>query len=140
MMNDTLGRIHFLLTFIFLNGTFFPMHFLGRMPRRYADPYQDPGMLELLPINQFITICAFCMGAAQLIFAFNFFFSMFFGKKADRNPWNSNSLEWFAPSPPPHGNFPVQPVVYRGPYEYSHPDTEEDFYPQTDPPVKSAKS
>ena len=131
MMNETLGKTHFLLTFIFLNGTFFPMHFLSRMPRRIADPYISEPLKELLPLNQFMTICAICMGAVQIIFIINFFGSMVFGRKAGRNPWRSNTLEWTAPSPPPHGNFDVQPVVYRGPYEYSHPDTEDDFFPQT---------
>ena len=131
MMNEPLGKIHFLLTFIFLNGTFFPMHFLSRMPRRVADPYVYDGMKDLLPLNQFMTICAIGMGLVQIIFLINFFGSMFFGPKAPRNPWNSNTLEWTAPSPPGHGNFDVQPIVYRGPYEYSHPDTEADFFPQT---------
>jgi len=132
MMNDSLGKLHFLLTFVFLNGTFYPMHLLGAkgFPRRYADPYQLEGMLELLPMNQFMTYCAIGMGAAQLIFLVNFVGSMFVGPKSDRNPWNSNSLEWSAPSPPGHGNFDFQPIVYRGPYEYSHPDTETDHFPQ----------
>ncbi len=132
MMSDGLGKIHFFLTFIFLNGTFFPMHFLGRMPRRLADPYVYDSLKDLMPLNQFMTICAFCMGATQLIFVGNFFFSMFFGKRAEENPWRSNTLEWTATSPPPHGNFLTQPVVSRGPYEYSHPDRESDFWPQTD--------
>lgn len=131
MMNDTLGKIHFGLTFVFLNGTFFPMHFLSQMPRRVADPYVYDGLKDLLPLNQFMTICAFAMGAVQIIFLINFFGSMMFGPKAGRNPWNSNTLEWTAPSPPPHGNFDVQPIVRRGPYEYSHPEIEDDFYPQT---------
>ncbi|MFK7768894.1 MAG: cbb3-type cytochrome c oxidase subunit I [Mariniblastus sp.] len=131
MMSEKLGKLHFFLTFIFLNGTFFPMHFLSRMPRRVADPYVYDGIKELLPLNQFMTICAFSMGVVQIIFVLNFFGSMLFGKKASRNPWNSNTLEWTAPSPPPHGNFDVQPIVHRGPYEYSHPDTDEDFFPQT---------
>ncbi len=131
MMSDKLGKLHFVLTFIFLNGTFFPMHFLSRMPRRVADPYVYDGVKELLPLNQFMTVCAFAMGAVQIIFILNFFGSMLLGKKATRNPWNSNTLEWAAPSPPPHGNFDVQPIVRRGPYEYSHPDREEDFFPQT---------
>ncbi len=131
MMSEKMGKLHFVLTFIFLNGTFFPMHFLSRMPRRVADPYVYDGIKELLPLNQFMTVCAFAMGAVQIIFILNFFGSMLFGKKASRNPWNSNTLEWAAPSPPPHGNFDVQPIVRRGPYEYSHPDREEDFFPQT---------
>lgn len=131
MMNERLGKIHFFLTFVFLNGTFFPMHFLSRMPRRVADPYIYEGLKDLLPLNQFMTICAIGMGLTQLIFVANFFGSMFFGAKAGRNPWNANTLEWTTVSPPPHGNFDVQPVVRRGPYEYSHPETDSDFFPQT---------
>ena len=68
--------------------------------------------------------------AAQIIFVFNFFYSMFFGPKAGRNPWHANGLEWSAPSPPGHGNFDFQPIVYRGPYEYGSPESTEDYYPQ----------
>lgn len=132
MMNEKLGKIHFFLTFVFLNGTFFPMHFLSRMPRRVADPYIYEGLKDLLPLNQFMTICAIGMGLTQLIFVANFFGSMFFGSQAGRNPWNANTLEWTTISPPPHGNFDIQPIVRRGPYEYSHPDTESDFLTQTE--------
>ena len=132
MMNEKLGKVHFFLTFVFLNGTFFPMHFLSRMPRRVADPYIYEGLKDLLPLNQFMTICAIGMGLTQLIFVANFFGSMFFGSQAGRNPWNANTLEWATISPPPHGNFDVQPIVRRGPYEYSHPDTESDFLTQTE--------
>jgi len=134
MMNEPLGKLHFVLTFIFLNGTFFPMHFLGNrgFPRRYADPYQFEEWADLLPMNQFITYCAFAMGAAQLIFAVNFFWCMFFGRRAERNPWEANTLEWTTTNPPPHGNFTEQPIVHRGPYEYSHPDRQEDYWPQTE--------
>ena len=131
-MSEGLGKLHFLLTFIFLNCTFFPMHFLGRMPRRYAAPFANESLEGLQDINVFITYSAMLMGAAQLIFAVNFFGSLIFGKRADRNPWRSNTLEWTVPSPPKHGNFETQPLVYRGPYEYSHPDRDEDFWPQTD--------
>ena len=85
-------------------------------------------------MNQFMTWCAILMVASQIIFAGNFFYSMFFGKVAGRNPWGANSLEWAAPSPPGHGNFDFQPVVYRGPYEYGSPESDEDYYPQTEPP------
>ena len=132
MMNEPMGKLHFLLTFIFLNGTFFPMHFLSRMPRRVADPYNVyEGLRELLPLNQFMTVCAIEMGLVQILFLVNFFGSMVWGPKAGRNPWKSNTLEWTAASPPGHGNFDFQPIVYRGPYEYSHPDTEADYFPQT---------
>ncbi|EAQ80222.1 cytochrome c oxidase subunit I [Blastopirellula marina] len=136
MMNETAGKIHFALTFIFLNGTFFTMHILGvgGFPRRLADPYHYPTFSHLLTMNQFMTVCAICMVAVQIIFAVNFFYSLFWGPKAGRNPWRANGLEWQAPSPPGHGNFDFQPIVYRGPYEYGSPETEEDFYPQTMPP------
>lgn len=131
MMSDRLGQIHFFITFAAFNCTFFPMHLLGigGMPRRYADPYHFPYLEHLLPLNQFMTYAAIVMGFAQFILLFNFGWSIFFGKKCGRNPWNSNGLEWQAPSPPPHGNFDVQPVVYHGPYEYSSPVSgENDFY------------
>ena len=142
MMNERLGKIHFLLTFLFLNGTFYPMHILGvvSFPRRLADPYQYELFFHLRPMNVFITWCAIGMVASQAIFAANFFYSIFFGKPVGRNPWNANGLEWTAPSPPGHGNFDVQPVVYRGPYEYGSPEVETDHYPQTQPPPEPGKA
>jgi len=135
-MNETAGKWHFFLTFTFLNGTFFLMHILGAVgfPRRLADPYHYATFKHLLPMNQFITYCAIGMVASQVIFAANFFYSIFKGPKVGRNPWNANGLEWMAPSPPGHGNFDFQPIVYRGPYEYNSPEVETDFYPQTQPP------
>ena len=136
LMNETLGKIHFLLTFIFLNGTFFTMHILGAVgfPRRLADPYHYETFHHLQAMNEFMTWSAIGMVAAQALFVVNFFGSLFFGRVAGRNPWNANGLEWQAPSPPGHGNFDFQPVVYRGPYEYGSPETAEDYYPQTVPP------
>jgi cytochrome c oxidase subunit 1 len=135
-MNDFWGKVHFFLSFIFFNGTFFTMHILGAggFPRRYADPYHFEIFKHLLSLNRFMTICALGMGAAQIIFAINFVYSLFFGPRVGRNPWRANSLEWFAPSPPGHGNFDVQPIVYRGPYEFNSPEAQEDYYPQTVPP------
>jgi cytochrome c oxidase subunit I len=142
-MNEGLGKLHFLLTFIGFNGTFFPMHLLGvaGMPRRYADPYLHPYLEHLLPMNQFMTISAIVMGFAQLILLFNFVWSMFFGEECSDNPWHANGLEWSAPSPPPHGNFPAVPVCYRGPYEYSSPEQPagQDYWMQTDPPPRPVK-
>jgi len=82
-------------------------------------------------LNQFMTYSAIIMGMAQFLLLFNFVYSMFRGEKCGRNPWRANGLEWTAPSPPGHGNFDVLPVVYRGPYEYSSPISDEDFLPQT---------
>jgi cytochrome c oxidase subunit 1 len=136
MMNDSWGKVHFLLTFIFLNGVFYPMHVLGMVgfPRRLADPYHYETFRHLLPLNQFMTWCAIAMVATQIIFIINFFYSIFFGPPSGRNPWHSNTLEWQAPSPPGHGNFDFQPVIYRGPYEYGSPEVDTDYYPQTQPP------
>ncbi len=136
MMNDSWGKVHFTLTFILLNGLFYPMHILGMQgfPRRLADPYHYETFRNLLPLNQFMSWCAFLLVGVQIIFFINFFASMFFGPRAGRNPWHANGLEWQAPSPPGHGNFDFQPVIYRGPYEYNSPEVEEDYYPQTQPP------
>lgn len=136
MMNEFWGKIHFVFSFVFFNGVFFLMHILGAggFPRRLADPYHYDTFHHLLGMNQFMTICALGMGAAQIPFAINFVYSLFFGPKCGRNPWHANSLEWFAPSPPGHGNFDVQPIVYRGPYEYGSPEVDIDYYPQTQPP------
>jgi cytochrome c oxidase subunit 1 len=144
MMNETLNKVHFGLTFVFYNLVFWPMHNLGLqgMMRRIYDFTQYDAMREiqdlapLQPMNQFISISVFLLVAAQSIYAFNFFWSLFKGERASNNPWDSNTLEWTVPSPPPHGNFPEMPVVYRGPYEYSSPESETDFYPQTQPPSK----
>jgi cytochrome c oxidase subunit 1 len=132
MMNEGMSKIHFVLTYIFFNLTFFPMHFLGvgGHMRRIYNPTQYEFLLPLQHWNVFITVSAFCLGAAQIFFLVNFFWSLFSGQKAERNPWQANTLEWTASSPPPHGNFEVQPVVYRGPYEYSSPEVKEDWLPQ----------
>jgi len=133
MMNESVGKVHFVLSFIGFNCTFFPMHMLGvaGFPRRLADPYNYPYLEHLLPLNQFITYSAILMGTAQFLLIGNFVYSIFKGPKVGRNPWHANSLEWTAPSPPGHGNFDIPPVVYRGPYEYASPLVEEDYLPQT---------
>jgi len=87
---------------------------------------------HLQPINVFITISAFLLGLSQLPFIINIIKSLFWGEKADRNPWQSNTLEWVAPSPPPHGNFEAVPTVYREPYEYSVPGRDKDWWPQNE--------
>jgi cytochrome c oxidase subunit 1 len=137
LMNETLGKIHFWLTFVAFNGTFFPMHILGvgGHMRRIYNPLQYEFLKPLQPINVFITISALVLGAAQLILVVNFFWSLFAGKRAERNPWQANTLEWTVPSPPPHGNFETIPVVHGGPYEYSPPGVPEDYLPQTQPRV-----
>ena len=135
MMNERWGKIHFVLTFIASNCTFYPMHILGAggVPRRYYMPTDFDTWGNFQPLNTFISISAFVMGLSQLIFFANLFYSLFWGERAGRNPWHSNSLEWTAPSPPGHGNFDIAPVVQRGPYEYSVPGMEADYLPQTSP-------
>jgi len=133
-MNTALGHLHFWPTFIFYNLTFFPMHVLGigGMMRRIYDPTQYEFLQHLQPINEFITVNAFLLGLAQIFFVINFLWSLFAGKKAEMNPWQANTLEWTAPSPPPHLNWGATlPTVYRGPYEYSSPEVPEDYLPQT---------
>jgi cytochrome c oxidase subunit 1 len=132
MMNDPLGKIHFWGTFIFFNCTFFPMHILGvgGHMRRIYNPLQYEFLQSLQPINIFITVSAIGLGLAQIPFVINFFWSLFGGRRAERNPWQANSLEWVAPTPTPHGNFDTIPTVYRGPYEYSSPEVPEDYLPQ----------
>ncbi len=140
MLNERLGKIHFVLTFVTFNLVFFPMFILGAngMPRRIADPYVYQLWAPLQGLNQFMTISAYVLGLAQIIFAANFIYSLFKGEKAEANPWHANTLEWCAASSPPlaHGNFEMVPIVYRGPYEYSAPEVEEDWYPQNRPPVR----
>lgn len=133
LMNETMGKIHFVGSFIFTNMTFYMMHQLGvaGLMRRTADPYAYDVYAHLQPINEFITISAFCMFAWQIFFVLNFFHSMFWGKRVGRNPWKAASLEWDAPSPPGHGNFDHQLEVYRGAYEFGSPEVEEDYIPQT---------
>ncbi len=132
MMNETLGKVHFLGSFVFTNGVFYLMHQLGMagLMRRTADPYDYATYAHLQPLNQFISICAFCLFAWQILFVVNFFHSIFWGKRVGRNPWKSCSVEWEAPSPPGHGNFDHKLAVYRGPYEYATPEVAEDFLPQ----------
>ncbi|MCK6480329.1 MAG: cbb3-type cytochrome c oxidase subunit I [Planctomycetes bacterium] len=134
-MNETLGKVHFFLSILFFNGTFFTMHLLGAqgMPRRIANPYTYDYLAHTQPMNEFMTWCAIGLGATQILFLANMAWSLRAGKAAERNPWRSNTLEWSAPSPPPHGNFEAVPTVYRGAYEYSVPGEAEDFMPQDRP-------
>lgn len=135
LMNETLGKIHFFLSFIAFNGVFFPMHILGvrGVPRRYYDITHIESFKDLQPLNVFMTHAAILLGVAQLPFVWNFFYSLFRGKRAGRNPWNATTLEWTdADSPPDPENFESQPVVYRGPYEYNNPvSAPSDFLPQS---------
>ncbi len=132
VMNDTLGKWHFVGTFIFTNCVFYMMHQLGiaGLMRRTADPYEYEVFAHLQPLNQFISISAFCLFAWQFLFVINLFHSLFWGRRVGRNPWQATTLEWEAPSVPDHGNFDRELRVYRGPYEYASPEVEEDYLPQ----------
>lgn len=131
-MSEFLGKIHFWFSLIFINGVFMPMFFMGLagVSRRLWDPTQYAHAQPTQPLNVFISYSAWLLALAQLPFILNFFGSIFFGKKTDANPWQATTLEWAAPSPPPHGNFEALPVVYRDPYEYSVPGQKNDFWPQ----------
>ncbi len=134
-LNKFWGNVHFWLTFIFFNGFAFPLFLLGLagQHRRIADYRQFEFLMQdPLPLyRQIATISAVILILSQFIFIFNFFWSLKRGKKVTSdNPWESNTLEWQTASPPPHGNFAVYPEVHHGPYEYNHPDREDDFLPQ----------
>jgi cytochrome c oxidase subunit 1 len=118
MYNERLGQLHFWLTFIGFNLTFFPMHYLGLqgMPRRVAD-YAD----RFGGLNEFISIASFALGASTLVFVYNLVWSWKYGPAAGDNPWRAMSLEWQVSSPPPIFNFPEVPQVVGGPYEYGVP-------------------
>ncbi len=132
MLNESWGRKHFFWSFLFFNLTFFPMHMLGLggHMRRIADPTVYDFLKPFQPMNAFITWSAIGLGFSQFFLILNIFWSLKFGKAAPRNPWNANTLEWAAPEHPGHGNFDTDITVYRGPYEFSQPGRESDFWPQ----------
>jgi cytochrome c oxidase subunit 1 len=134
-MNKKLGYIHFWVTLISAYGVFFPMHYMGLagVPRRYYQNFEFfSGFSDL---NAVISVFAIIGGLVQFVFVFNFFYSMFKGPKAPKNPWNASTLEWTTPVEHIHGNWPGEiPTVHRWPYDYSLPNGEErDFVPQDEP-------
>jgi cytochrome c oxidase subunit 1 len=151
MMNEFWGKVHFWLSLIFMNLIFQPMFAQGMagMLRRMADGGANYATatnaqtgLEVvgglsdyfLQLHTYILYAAVCLGLAQIPFIINFFWSIRNGKKiTSDNPWGATTLEWQTPTPPPHGNFDREPVVYRGPYEYSVPGHAQDFTPQNEP-------
>ena len=136
MLNKNLGYIHFWVTAVCAYGVFFPMHFIGMagLPRRYYTNTNFPLFDDLQNVNVIITCFALVGGAFQLVFLYNFFSSIFYGKKTVQNPWRSTTLEWTAPIKHIHGNWEGEiPHVHRWPYDYSKPGWEEDFVPQTVP-------
>ncbi|GHE67864.1 MULTISPECIES: cytochrome c oxidase subunit I [Roseivirga] len=136
MMDARLGYIHFWLTFIGIYSVFFPMHYIGiaGFPRRYYSFTNFDAFSGFTDLNMFISIAAIATFIGQFIFLFNFFYSIFRGRKAPANPWKSTTLEWTTPRVPGHGNWPGEiPKVYRWAYDYSKPGAEDDFIPQTVP-------
>ena len=143
MMDARLGYIHFWMSFVGIYSVFFPMHYIGiaGFPRRYYSFTNFDAFNSYTDLNALITIAAFITMAAQFIFLFNFFYSIFRGRKAPQNPWRSNTLEWTAPINPEHGNWPGEiPTVYRWPYDYSKPGAKEDFIPQNIPFSETSES
>lgn len=144
MMNETLGRWHFWVTFVGAYAIFFPMHYLGflGMPRRYY-AYENYAFIpeSAHTLNAFITVAALVVAAAQLLFLFNLAWSARRGRRASANPWGATTLEWQTPDTPPgHGNWgPQAPVVHRWAYEFSPPGQARDFVPQNAPPDAPAE-
>ncbi|WP_343635867.1 cbb3-type cytochrome c oxidase subunit I [Fluviicola sp.] len=141
MLNTRLGYAHFWVTIVGAYGVFFPMHFVGLAgaPRRYYDysvygDFDKPTQEMIMDLNVIITVFAIIAAFGQLIFLFNFFYSIYRGPRAVQNPWRSNTLEWTTPVVHVHGNWPgAIPEVHRWPYDYSKPGAEEDFIPQIVP-------
>jgi cytochrome c oxidase subunit 1 len=138
MMSETLGKLHFWPSLVFMNGIFFPMLIQGLngVSRRLADggiSYDFAG--DVTGLNKMMSFSAWGLAIAQLPFIFNFFWSLRRGEKASDNPWQATTIEWQAPSPPPHGNFAHPQVAHRGPYEYSVPGHPTDYLPQSQPPA-----
>src|SRR6202166_3438213 len=135
MMNETLGKVHFWLSFVGTYCIFMPFHYLGWAGnvRRYA-AFSDDYMKPLVPLHQFITVAALFTGAVQLIFIYNLIHSRFWGEPAPANPWEGTSLEWSVPSPPPHDNFGGRHVVvYHDPYQYGVQSSTGDYVMQDSP-------
>ena len=132
-LNDTLGRIHFFGSFVFMNVIFMPMFIMGLagVSRRLYDGGASYAHAQgVLHWNVVSSWGAWSLALFQIPFIFNFFWSLSHGEKVDRNPWHSTTLEWSAPSPPPHGNFEEAPAAHRGPYDYSVPGAARDYSPQ----------
>ena len=148
LMNETLGRVHFWLSLIFMNAVFQPMFqqgMAGMIRRMYnggatyaATPTESGLSPHILGLNKYVSMAAWFLCLAQLPFIINFFWTLWRGKKTPENPWHATTVEWDTPTPPPHGNFSRPVQIHRGPYEYSVPGHSADFTMQTQP-EKGAK-
>jgi len=137
-MNDLLGKIHFWGSIIAINGVFMPMFIQGLAGvnrRLYDGGMQYAHTQDVLYLNAFMSYSAWTLAVFQIFFIVNFFWSIKHGQKVSDNPWQATTLEWDAPSPPPHGNFTRPIEVYRAAYEYSVPGDPADFTPQSQPPA-----
>jgi cytochrome c oxidase subunit 1 len=147
MMSEFWGKVHFWTSLIFMNLIFQPMFKQGMagMLRRMADGgaqysqaahegFKGGLMPDVMVLHKWILWAAVCLALAQIPFIINLFWSISHGKKVESdNPWHATTLEWQAPTPPPHGNFATVPEVHRGPYEYSVPGQANDYTPQNAP-------
>jgi len=135
-MNETIGKIHFWITFIGVYAIFVPMHIMGivGMPRRYSSFTEYRFLDSLHPLVVLVSVAAIITIVVQVLFYFNVFWSIFKGEKVTSdNPWEATTLEWTTATPPPHDNFAgVLPVVYHGPYEFAVPGAPNDYVMQTD--------
>jgi cytochrome c oxidase subunit 1 len=141
MLDTTLGQLHFWISFLGAYAIFLPLHYIGLMgvPRRYY----ELGVLSfethsVAGLNAFVSIVAFVVGFAQLLFVFNLVWSLRHGRPAGANPWRATTLEWQTPATPPeHGNWGDElPVVYRWAYDYGVPGAADDYIPQNLPPSR----
>ena len=142
MMNSKLGYFHFWTTLVAGYGVFFPMHFVGLAgaPRRYYDYSAFEYLDFVMDLQPIISTFAIIGAIGQLPFLWNFFYSIFRGQVATENPWKANTLEWTTPVKHVHGNWPgALPEVHRWAYDYSNPDFDEDYVPQT-VPVKAGET
>jgi len=133
MMSQFWGKVHFWISIVAINGIFMPMFIQGiaGVSRRLHTPTMYVHAQAVQGTNVFMSYSAWILGLTQIIFILNFFISLKKGQKVTSdNPWQSTTLEWATPTPPPHGNFLKEPEVYRGPYEYSVPGQTSDFSPQ----------
>ncbi|MCG8475892.1 MAG: cbb3-type cytochrome c oxidase subunit I [Cytophagales bacterium] len=143
MMDKKLGYLHFWITFIGAYMVFFPMHYIGiaGFPRRYYSFTNFDAFSSFADLNSFVSVAAVATVGVQFIFLFNFFYSMYRGRRAPKNPWRSNTLEWTTPVNPGHGNWEGEiPAVHRWPYDYSKPGASEDFIPQNVPLSETPES